>query len=98
VICQGGPGAAGSTQANTSSLGCPSLFVALQLAALEQFCSRNGMDPSKYRLMHGKAAVDMSLPLRLANVPANAVLELVPTGAWRRQPARGGRRERERIY
>ena len=39
------------------------------------FCRR--VQPARYCLEHNKRSVDLSLPLRFANIPANAVVELV---------------------
>lgn len=55
------------------------------LQVLEEACLKQGVSPGDYDLKHGNKILDLSLSLRFANLPNNAMLELQPADKIRKE-------------
>lgn len=55
------------------------------LQVLEEACHKQGVNPDDYELKHCNKTLDLSLSLRFANLPNNAMLELQPTDKVRKE-------------
>jgi tether containing UBX domain for GLUT4 len=57
------------------------------LEVLEEVCKKQGLDPSQYGLKHGRQTLDLTVPVRYANLANNAKLELIKVSVSRGEAA-----------
>ncbi|XP_072028041.1 tether containing UBX domain for GLUT4-like [Amphiura filiformis] len=55
------------------------------LQIIETVCAKQGFDPKEHNLKHQRSVVDAQLPVRYANLPNNAKLELVKSDSVRKE-------------